>query len=1142
MITSSLFRFLRFPLFTMIYLVTFVAQINAQDTTWVQAFNYNSKTRDTMIAFPQGDHNQYEKILMYYAMRCKNGLISTGTDRNRGCGEWDYSCNTNVVDSTGIDSLKAIHPNYIINGISEDYFFYTTKPTYTYYEYGQTNINVNTSSNKTYFPVNSGAQTSELKFNENTSKKSYYLIKASEVTGLTQGPIAGVRFDVLSPGTVGFMKIKIAKTSASSIGTNILQNVTFEEVLNRDVTFSTSGLTDVLFHKAWTWNGSDNILIEISHTSTSDKLLNFTLKGASDGIIAGLTNSKKDSYIEFNSQASLEIPTTSMSNIKSQITVSFWSKGNADIMPANNSLCHAEDNNKNRQLNVHLPWSDGRVYWDCGNDGSGFDRIDKLASTANYEGTWQHWTFTKNTGTGSMKIYLNGVLWHSANGKNKAIDIKKFSIGSDNNFNVPYQGGIDDFAVWDKELTALEINTIMYQSAHTVVNLASNLVAYYDMNDGETPTVFDKSFNAASATITGNPLWRSFRGADITKGFDPTSERPDMAFIKGTFSISSNITSVRDSVINAPYKVTSYSVVNNSLVEGNSVYYWASGFFPVYNEEGEIIEEIEVMEDDIIFIEDLTYYNKFPSIFELQSFVTPYGIGLDFGLSGKTWVFDMTDFGPILKNNKRFYMDKGGQWQEEIDIKFAFIKGTPIRNVLSIQPIWPATAYGYTSILNNANLEPRTLNKETNVKSMKVRVTTTGHGQEGEFIPRTHSINVNAGPAEFSWQAWKECAENPVYPQGGTWVYDRAGWCPGEPSVLNQFEIMPFASSGNSFTLDYGLTNASGDSRYIIATQLVKYGEINFQNDASLLSIVSPSSSVVYERVNPICATPQVIIRNNGSSTLTSIDIWYGVEGQSLRKFTWIGNLTFSQTTDIFLPNLPASEWQSGNRFVAYTNNPNNTQDQYSANDKLISSYIPADHLDGDIIISMRTNSQPLETKWTLKNDAGNIMFSSKANLQPNTTYLDTIKGLSGCFKLQFTDTDDDGISWWANGDGNGFIRIKSGDAGWLTFNPDFGKEFTYNFTTGNINNIEEWSPEVSVLVYPNPTSDKIYVSLKGISGQTTISIINHLGVKISEEVIKNPNINGHNTTVDMSVFLSGIYLIHVENEGKVKTNKIVKI
>ena len=41
------------------------------------------------------------------------------------------------------------------------------------------------------------------------------------------------------------------------------------------------------------------------------------------------------------------------------------------------------------------------------------------------------------------------------------------------------------------------------------------------------------------------------------------------------------------------------------------------------------------------------------------------------------------------------------------------------------------------------------------------------------------------------------------------------------------------------------------------------------------------------------------------------------------------------------------------------------------------------------------------------------------------TTYNDTIRNLIGCYSLTFSDSDEDGISWWANGDGDGFIRMK---------------------------------------------------------------------------------------------------------------------
>ena len=96
------------------------------------------------------------------------------------------------------------------------------------------------------------------------------------------------------------------------------------------------------------------------------------------------------------------------------------------------------------------------------------------------------------------------------------------------------------------------------------------------------------------------------------------------------------------------------------------------------------------------------------------------------------------------------------------------------------------------------------------------------------FIPRYHLFNINGGADEFSWQVLKGCAENPVYPQGGTWVYDRAGWCPGMATDIQENDITPYVTPGTNAIVDYNITTASGDSRYWVSNQLVTYGAANF--------------------------------------------------------------------------------------------------------------------------------------------------------------------------------------------------------------------------------------------------------------------------------------------------------------------------
>jgi hypothetical protein len=153
-------------------LVCFAWTVSAQvagDTIITSTFNYTqtASSRDTLIQFPNLPGVTYEKIYMLYNMRCKNGLISPGVagQTNIGCGEWDYTCNTYIVDSTKVDSTKAKHPSHIITGFTGTTYNYTTQPTYTYYQYTQQNV-VNTSTiSETMASIGNPNSTSNSPFN-----------------------------------------------------------------------------------------------------------------------------------------------------------------------------------------------------------------------------------------------------------------------------------------------------------------------------------------------------------------------------------------------------------------------------------------------------------------------------------------------------------------------------------------------------------------------------------------------------------------------------------------------------------------------------------------------------------------------------------------------------------------------------------------------------------------------------------------------------------------------------------------------------------------------------------------------------------------------------------------------------------------
>ena len=96
------------------------------DTIVVQTFDYSmtygSGDRDTIAHFPNDPNLTFEKIIMSYNMRCKDALVNTSGGNGVACGEWDYSCNTYIHDSSRVDSIKSIYSSHSISNFSKDFF------------------------------------------------------------------------------------------------------------------------------------------------------------------------------------------------------------------------------------------------------------------------------------------------------------------------------------------------------------------------------------------------------------------------------------------------------------------------------------------------------------------------------------------------------------------------------------------------------------------------------------------------------------------------------------------------------------------------------------------------------------------------------------------------------------------------------------------------------------------------------------------------------------------------------------------------------------------------------------------------------------------------------------------------------------
>ena len=128
----------------------------------------------------------------------------------------------------------------------------------------------------------------------------------------------------------------------------------------------------------------------------------------------------------------------------------------------------------------------------------------------------------------------------------------------------------------------------------------------------------------------------------------------------------------------------------------------------------------------------------------------------------------------------------------------------------------------------------------------RLKTRASGHGfgsgnNCAEFCYNTHSVKVN-GETQWSWEIMRECADNALYPQGGTWIYDRAGWCPGAVVDTKDFELTPLVDGQDDFSVDYDITY-DPDGNYCFEGQIVAYGDPNMEYDVKSVKSYRPPTT-----------------------------------------------------------------------------------------------------------------------------------------------------------------------------------------------------------------------------------------------------------------------------------------------------------
>jgi hypothetical protein len=617
-----------------------------------------------------------------------------------------------------------------------------------------------------------------------------------------------------------------------------------------------------------------------------------------------------------------------------------------------------------------------------------------------------------------------------------------------------------------------------------------------------------------------------------------------------------------DSVLATTLLVREFSDTTQPYTQTDSFNAWPANYWNYYYDtNGAKIDSHYVTSNAIKVVYRTTDYSAPFEIlqpYELGRVITPYG-----SYYNSQWindyVFDVTDYASILHDSvliRAFYSGYSSGFAVTLD--FEFIEGTPARTVKNIHPMYK----GYWGYGNQGNsienyLVPKTFNLNTDEKMMMLRFTPTGHSFGGpdncaEFCEKIYDVVIN-NQTVFQKSVWRnDCGENPLYHQSGTWLYDRANWCPGAKGLRHDFDIPAnFFTPGQPVTADINFeqyTNQGGNPGYEITGELFTYGEPNHQLDAAIDDIISPTKDDAHSRFNPACANPRVVIKNMGATPLQSAIIRYGVRGETNYNYYWNGYLNFNEVQEVQLPNIVLNSGTADSIFEVKIIAPNGIggTDENPYNDIARSIASKPTVMDSVFVFALRTNADANESNWDLKDDAGTILYSNDGSAYaPNTVYRDTFHLEPGCYTFVLRDVAEDGLSFFANNSGTGFARFtRPNNQVIKTFQADFGSYISMNFMVGTPqlpepNAVSEVSEPLMFEVYPNPTTGKLSVDLALPKAQdVTIEVTNMVGQVI--ETRKVNNYLSHIESFDLSKQPSGFYFVRIKAGNNSYVKKVV--
>ena len=262
-------------------------------------------------------------------------------------------------------------------------------------------------------------------------------------------------------------------------------------------------------------------------------------------------------------------------------------------------------------------------------------------------------------------------------------------------------------------------------------------------------------------------------------------------------------------------------------------------------------------------------------------------------------------------------------------------------------------------------------------------------------------------------------------------------------------------------------------------------------------------------------AKPEVLLTNNGSNALTSVEMEVLVNEKPVKTVEWTGNLpTFGKTT-VDLGEI-SFDLEDENTLEVAIVNINGGLDEVQTNDIADYDFKAArQNVAKEMKLSIRTDANPQETTWKVTNLlTGEVVLEGGPYEQANTMHTEILNITSdGCYDFTIYDAGGNGLVGGVYGLKAGGTTLFSGG----TFGFSESNEFSYEVTADVVENFG-----TGTSIYPNPTTGLVNIVGEGVQN---VTIYNMAGQRVFEG-----QCDGW-LQIDMKRFGAGVYAVQVGEE-----------